>query len=289
MHTVSEIARRLAEYGSYSPTDDALTLVSFITNKSRSSLLAERNSPLPEEYSHAIDDALAKRSRHIPLQYILGEWEFWGMRFYVDESCLIPRPDTEILVSAALDFLNKYSPRGAKILDLCTGSGCIAAAILHSRHDPADRAVLADISEDALETARKNLRLHSLADKASVMPADVREDFLPPDELFDAVTANPPYIAADEMPSLAPELSHEPKIALTDGGDGLSLIRAVVANFSRHLKKGGRMFIEHGCAQKEAAARIAEEYGMAHEVIRDYGGNDRCTVLRKADGESEIR
>lgn len=283
MHTVSEIARTLAQYGAESPTDDALTLVSFITKKPRSVLLAERNSPLPEEYSPKIDSALEKRARRVPLQYIIGEWEFWGMRFSVNESCLIPRPDTEILVEAALDHLNKNSPRGgkrpARLLDLCTGSGCIAAAILHSRANPADRAVIADISPAALETAKENLRLHSLEDRVTVLCRDVRCDFLAGGEVFDAITANPPYIAAREMPSLAPELSHEPELALTDGGDGLSLIRAVVANFSRHLKKSGKMFIEHGYAQKDAVAAIAEEYGMTHDVLRDYGGNDRCTIL----------
>lgn len=243
---------------------DALTLLEAYTGKTRSAILAD---PTWECESDALTEAVEKRIRRVPLQYILGKWEFMGLPFVVNEHCLIPRADTEHIAEAAI------ARKPKRILDLCTGSGCILAAVLH--YCPAATGVAVDLMADALSVAAENFRLLGMAERVELRCADVREKRCVPAERFDVITANPPYIAVAEMETLAPELSAEPRVALTDGGDGLSLYRAILENYCGNLAENGVLILEHGYAQSEAVCAMAAEYGMAVRVILDYGGNVR--------------
>lgn len=259
----------LAAHGIPDADFDALTLLETFAGASRTAVFAD---PARAYESEALSDAVEKRLRRVPLQYILGKWEFMGLSFVVNGHCLIPRADTEHIAEAAI------SRKPKRILDLCTGSGCILAAVLHYCPDAAGVAV--DIMSDTLAVAAENFRRLGVADRVQIVCGDVRERLFTPAEKFDVITANPPYITAEEMETLAPELSAEPRIALTDGGDGLSLYRAIFANYRGNLAENGVLIVEHGYAQSEAIGALAAEYGMAARVIRDYGGNIRGAELR---------
>lgn len=222
--------------------------------------------------------ALEKRAARYPLQYIMGEWEFYGLRIKVSESCLIPRPDTELVAERAIIELKKMPKKAEyRCVDLCTGSGCIAAAVM-SRVKNA-RFILVDISKGALDIAKENMELNEFSDRTTLVEADVMSEIFH-SEKFDLVTANPPYIPSEVMQTLEPELEHEPRIALTDEGDGLSFYRAIIKLYKYALTEDGVIVLENGCDQYEKVREIAEENGMSAEVIFDYGKRKRGAVLK---------
>ena len=270
--TLARIAKILTDAGIPDAKFEAALLVSHFTGTSRAKMLAEPD----EEYDSApLRDAVKKRADRYPLQYILGEWEFMGLPFTVNENCLIPRPDTECVTEAAI----RLCPTGGRVLDLCTGSGCIAASILHYTKNTSGCAV--ELCPETAELARKNIRDLGLAARCEVITGDASEDLFPEDGMFDIIISNPPYIAKEEMITLEPELDFEPRIALTDEADGLSLYRAIIAVYKNHLRPDGAMILEHGWKQSDAVMTIAAQNGMTGEIIRDFGGNIRgCTLKR---------
>lgn len=222
--------------------------------------------------------ALEKRATRYPLQYIIGEWEFYGLRMKVNENCLIPRPDTELVAEKAIVELQKMPKKTEfRCVDLCTGSGCIAAAVM-SRMKNA-RFILVDISKDALDIAKENMALNGFSDRTTLVEANVMSEIFH-SEKFDLVTANPPYIPSEVMQTLEPELEHEPRIALTDEGDGLSFYCAIINLYKYALTEDGVIVLENGCDQYEKVREIAEENGMSAEVIFDYGKRKRGAVLK---------
>ena len=222
--------------------------------------------------------ALEKRATRYPLQYIMGEWEFYGLRMKVNENCLIPRPDTELVAERAIKELKKMPKKAEfRCVDLCTGSGCIAAAVM-SRVKNAS-FTLVDISKSALDVAKGNMELNGLLTRTTLVEADVMSEIFY-SEKFDLVTANPPYIPSEVMQTLEPELEHGPRIALTDEGDGLSFYRAIINLYKYALADNGVIVLEHGYDQYESVSEIAEENGMSAEVILDYGKRQRGAVLK---------
>lgn len=222
--------------------------------------------------------ALEKRATRYPLQYIMGEWEFYGLRMKVSESCLIPRPDTELVAERAITELKKMPKKTEfRCVDLCTGSGCIAAAVMS--HVKNARFILVDISKSALDIAKENMELNGLLTRTTLVEADVMSEIFH-SEKFDLVTANPPYIPSEVMQTLEPELEHEPRIALTDEGDGLSFYRAIINLYKYALTEDGVIVLEHSYDQYEKVREIAEENGMSAEVILDYGKRQRGAVLK---------
>lgn len=222
--------------------------------------------------------ALEKRATRYPLQYIMGEWEFYGLRMKVNENCLIPRPDTELVAEKAIVELQKMPKKTEfRCADLCTGSGCIAAAVMS--HVKNASFTLVDISKSALDIAKENMELNGFSDRATIVEADVMTEIFH-SEKFDLVTANPPYIPSEVMQTLEPELEHEPRIALTDERDGLSFYRAIINLYKYALADNGVIVLEHGCDQYEKVREIAEENGMSAEVILDYGKRQRGAVLK---------
>ena len=222
--------------------------------------------------------ALEKRATRYPLQYIMGEWEFYGLRMKVNENCLIPRPGTELVAERAIKELKKMPKKAEfRCVDLCTGSGCIAAAVMS--HVKNARFTLVDISKSALDIAKENMELNGFLQRITLVEADVMSEIFH-GEKFDLVTANPPYIPSEVMQTLEPELEHEPRIALTDEGDGLSFYRVIINLYKYALTEDGVIVLENGCDQYEKVREIAEENGMSAEVIFDYGKRKRGAVLK---------
>ena len=222
--------------------------------------------------------ALEKRATRYPLQYIIGEWEFYGLRMKVNENCLIPRPDTELVAEKAIVELQKMPKKAEfRCVDLCTGSGCIAAAVMSQVKNAS--FTLVDILKSALDIAKENMELNGFSDRTTIVEADVMTEIFH-SEKFDLVTANPPYIPSEVMQTLEPELEHEPRIALTDEGDGLSFYRAIINLYKYALADNGVIVLEHGYDQYESVSEIAEENGMSAEVILDYGKRQRGAVLK---------
>ena len=191
-----------------------------------------------------------------PLAYILGEWYFWRYTFVVTPDVLVPQPDTEILVERAIKLL----PNGGRLLDLCTGSGCIACSVLADRPDASGDAV--DISEAAVEIARKNASLLGLCERLSIVVGDVLSEDCPSGlsgetGCYDLIVSNPPYIRDDVLPTLAPELAFEPRIALAGGRDGMDFYRAILTLGAGHLAPGGFFLFEIGYDQKQAILDLA--------------------------------
>ncbi len=263
--TLSEITKILASSGIESARAEALMLVEAFEKIPRSRAIAE---PGADYNSPALADAVKKRAARYPLQYIIGEWDFCGLTFEVSESVLIPRADTELLALEAV----RAMPKGGLLLDLCTGSGCVAAAVL-SMTDCS--AVAVELDGSAATLAARNIDRLGFGDRCRVVEADLRDFALTSAEKFDVITANPPYISVDEMLTLEPELGFEPRVALTDGGDGLSLYGDIIRIYKDRLKPGGVMLLEHGYAQAEAVRAIAERYGMRCETLYDLSGNAR--------------
>ncbi|MBQ8382070.1 MAG: peptide chain release factor N(5)-glutamine methyltransferase [Clostridia bacterium] len=230
---------------------------------------------LREKYPDEADfsSALARYRAGEPLAYLLGEQYFWRYRFTVTPDVLIPRPDTERLVEAALSVL----PPNGRFADLCTGSGAIVLSIAADRPDLTADAL--DISEAVLAVARTNQNDLNVGERVRFWRADLfTED--PLVGLYDAILSNPPYIPAADIARF-PSLAYEPQIALDGGEDGMDFYRAILTRFAHHLKEGGCFLFEIGYDQGEQIRALAEANGYACTVTKDYGGNDRVAKLTK--------
>jgi release factor glutamine methyltransferase len=230
---------------------------------------------LAEPVSVGIQDAyealLARRARREPVSHLTGLRAFWGRDFEVTSDVLDPRPETETLVAAALE------EPFARVLDLGVGSGCILLTLLAER--PEATGLGLDLSPAALEVARRNVARLGVADRARFALSNWFEAV---DGAFDLIVSNPPYIALDEMPGLEPEVRDwEPRLALTDEGDGLNAYRAILAGAARHLAPKGRLMVEIGPTQAEAVAAIGAAQGFAPpELRRDLDGRARVCLFR---------
>lgn len=241
-----------------------------------SRLPLEADAPAAPEAVERLGKLAARRTAGEPLQYLLGEWEFYGLPFAVGEGVLIPRPDTELLVDAALERLPANRP--ARVLELCAGSGCIAAAV--AVHRPACRVTALEKSPAAFEYLAKNT--HRLA-AGRVRP--VLGDLLEgPDELgdaapFDLLLSNPPYIPAGDLPGLSREVQREPAMALDGGPDGLRFYRAICENWLSCLAPGGSLLVEIGAGQSAAVQAIFRQAGLREiAALPDIAGIERVIV-----------
>ena len=256
--------------GIESPRLDAEVLLSRAIGASRTQLVIDMMKPLaPEELARFREMVKRRRARE-PVAYILGEREFYGRTFRVDARVLIPRPDTETLVDVALARTRDRS-MCARVLDLCTGSGCVAITLARER--PTTSVIAADASEGAVAVAAENaLRLGAYNVRFAV--CDLYGD-LPRD--FDLITANPPYIASGEIPGLSPDIEKfEPKLALDGGPDGFALIDRIVEGALAHLAPGGVLAMEVGAGQAERVESAMRARGfVAIERARDYARIER--------------
>ena len=270
--TYNKAVALLCEAGIENAETDAAILFEHFAGVARHSIPFRR----AEEIECAeLDASLARRLAREPLQYILGEWEFFGLRFKLNSDCLCPRPDTELIVELAL----KNLPRGAHFCDIGTGSGAIVVSVAHYRKDTTGEAF--DINENALSAAAGNAVLNGASDRITFTQADaLAPDFLD-GKCFDAIISNPPYIPADVIPTLAPEVLLEPHRALDGGDDGLIFYRAITKKAKSALKDGGFVLYEVGIGQADDVTRIGEENGFTAEIYPDIAGIDRAVLLRK--------
>ena len=220
-----------------------------------------------------VEEAVLRRAKREPLAYIIGWVDFYNERYKVTPDCLIPRPDTEILVDFAVDSI----PEGESFIDLCTGSGCVAISTLANSKNT--RAVAVDISEGALSVARENASFMEVSDRIEFIKADVTEAPIC-DKVF-AVLSNPPYVSESAYKTLEPEIYREPKIAFLGGEDGGDFYRKLTPLYRDVIADEGFIAYEIGYDQADLLACIAEENNMRISILRDLSGNTRVAVLRK--------
>ncbi len=226
--------------------------------------------PLPPE----IESSLIKREAGIPLQYILGEAWFYGYNLAVSSNCLIPQPDTEHLVALALTHIIE----GNRVVDLCTGSGCIAISIL--KETAGVTAVAADISSAALDIAQKNADRHSVADRIKFIETDLMHcDMAPIVGDADIILSNPPYINTDVIPTLSAEVRHEPAIALDGGADGMDFYRHFINTIPPVMKDTAKILFEIGYDQGEKISGLCADSGLKCKLHKDFGGNFRVAEI----------
>jgi release factor glutamine methyltransferase len=253
---------------------DAELLLAHVLGWNRSTLLAERTTPLSQPAIEQFGDLISRRANREPVAYLIGQREFYGLSFMVDRRVLIPRPETELLVDLALERLRSLdgSPR---ILDLCTGSGCIAIAIAHQL--PNVHVHASDLSADALSIAQLNVVRYELTGRITFHHGDL---FAPLDGQFDLIVSNPPYTILSEI-----ELGvyqYEPHLALDGGAAGLDLYQRILAQAPTYLASGGSLLLEIGASQAASIVALAEASWVAPaiEVHRDLAGHDRVVAIQ---------
>ena len=267
---LQEIISALNSYGADNSKEEAFLIIEEIYKIPRAKILAEREKSYT---SPAILEILEKRREHIPLQYILGRWEFMGNEFFVSPDCLIPRPDTEILVEKALEIIKN----GDSVADFCTGSGCIGVSL--GIYKPQIDLTLVDISSGALEMAKKNAQRHNV--RARFILGDITKDMC--GEKFDVIVSNPPYIPTKDIEKLSPEVKKEPRLALDGGENGLDIIDFLVNDGIDLLNDGGKMLIEFGYDQEKEINECLKNNQKisSYEIFYDYGSNPRCVLIYK--------
>lgn len=260
--------------------DDAknsvLSLWSHVSGKSMASLLFSMDDDLSDSpyFAHFMY-LLTRRASREPLQYLLGKWSFYGDEYYVSPACLIPRADTELIVDTVLAHL----PKNSRIADICCGSGCIGIAVLRNSDAVCDSV---DISEEALEIARKNAESLGVSNRISLHRADVTVSS-PLTEKYDVIVSNPPYIRHSIVETLSPEVLCEPKIALDGGDDGLVFYKAILKNFISDLKENGNFVFEIGYDQKEDIESIAETFSLSCDIKYDIENRPRAAILKRKE------
>ena len=260
------------------PRLDAEVLLSHVLRKERIYLYVHFDEPLEREELAAFRELVKRRAMREPVAALIGRKEFMGLDFAVNEHTLIPRPDTETLVQTAIDRL-----RGAKdavFADIGTGTGAIALSILH--YLPETRAVATDVSPEALRVAKRNATMLELAERVEFVQGDLLSPLA--GRKFAAILSNPPYIPDAEIANLAPEVRHEPKLALAGGLDGLDFYRRFVAESAPFLEDGGFLALEvgiHQAGQVAELARKSADWGKC-EILRDLAGIERVILLEKA-------
>jgi release factor glutamine methyltransferase len=263
----------------------ARNLLCYVSGKSHEALIADRDKYAVESVCEEMEQLVARMLQDEPLAYVLGEWSFYGMNLHVDSNVLIPRDDTCAVTALAIKkalFLEQ-SPR---ILDLCTGSGCIGLAIASRVKDA--RVTLADISKEALSVARKNVMRQKLSGRISCYQADALQPAPGFIGKFDMIVSNPPYITSAEMEQLPRSVrDYEPHLALHGGEDGLLFYREIIRNYSDALKPGGYLCFEFGMDQGDDVCSLLEAHGFTVvERVNDFNNIERA-VMAQYTGKDE--
>jgi release factor glutamine methyltransferase len=254
------------------PALDAALLLAFVSSVSREKLYTHANTEVTKEQSDYFFTLIESRQKGESVAYITGHKEFWGLDFTITPACLVPRPDTEILVETTLAALRRKQQ--ASVLDLCTGCGAIAIALKHQC--PAWDVWAADISKEAMEIARLNAE--RLGATITFVQGDLFEA-VAPDLRFDIITANAPYIASGDIDKLSAEVRREPRIALDGGTDGMDIIRRIIKDAPLYLKEGGALILEADPCQMDAITALMKESGLHKKtVVPDLAGNNRVIV-----------
>ena len=263
----------LAGAGIVEAAIDTRLLLEHVMNIGTNDLYAHGDMVLPFDKLDRYRELIELRSRHVPLQHITGHQEFMGLDFYVNDKVLIPRQDTECLVEEAMIDIDD----NMRVLDMCTGSGCIIVSLAKYKNNL--EAVAVDISPAALEVAKKNAADNGV--NVSFICSDLFAEL--EDEVFDVIVSNPPYIESAVCETLMPEVKeHEPRIALDGDEDGLRYYREIIGGMDSHLVSGGRFYFEIGYNQGEAVSKLLTDKGYTDiSVVKDLAGLDRVVKGRK--------
>ncbi len=280
MHNLREVytegKNRLQKAGVQSYEFDARQLLFFVFSIDANQYLLNQSMPLSEEEEKKVNsyfEAIQKRSEKIPLQYITGEQNFCGLDFYVNENVLIPRLDTEVLVEKILE----YEEPGQRVMDMCTGSGCIAITL---QKLGGFQVMAVDISEEALTLARKNAQRNQA--QVTFFQSNMFEQ-LSNTSKVDVIVSNPPYIESKVVDELDDEVKkYEPRLALDGMEDGLHFYRILAREGKRFLNEGGRLYVEIGFDQAEAVKEIFGAQGFLDiQVYKDLAGLDRVVAMHR--------
>ena len=272
----NQIKKQLENAGVSSPAFEVALLFEKVFSLSRTQLLSpereiDENLEENREKMTRLEAMVSRRIEGYPLQYLLGEWEFFGLPFWVGEGVLIPRPDTETVVEQALALLKgKEAPR---ILDLCSGSGCIAIALAHERPD--SRVTAVELSEKAFSYLARNRKRNQAVNLTAVQGDALDTGCV--DGKFDLIVSNPPYIRPEEMEALQKEVRFEPKMALRAEEEGLFFYKRISRLWKGRIRPGGYLLFEIGWKQAAQVMGILRQEGfMQVDCAKDYGGNDRA-------------
>ncbi len=281
--TLQRTVEKLDRAGVITARLDAELLLATVLHKGRAWVFTHDSDRIDGKTLALFEGLVDRRARREPLQYIVGSQEFWGLDFIVTPDVLIPRPETEFVVAAALQDL-KASSGEKTIIDLCTGTGCIAICL--AKEIDGARTFAVDASGKALGVARKNALLHNVAERVTFLEGDL---FAPLKELAlqgaaDVITANPPYVPAADKPSLQPEVrDYEPSIALFAGPEGIEISRRIIETAPTFLKNGGALIMEMGIGQTQKLAAIVDGTGAygAPDIVKDLAGIDRVIIVKR--------
>lgn len=299
--TVLKLIQWTTEYlkgkGIDNPRLDSEVLLAHLLNLNRVGLYLNFDRPLSKEELSSFREILKRRGSREPLQYITGHQEFWSLDFKVTPDVLIPRPETEILVEEALKAVRRETLDVRRqnqlpftILDLCTGSGCIAISLAHELKDSVVYA--ADASEAALKVARENAETNGVQDRVTFLKGDLYGalENLPPATdrrplIFDLIVSNPPYINNIDIPHIQPEVrDYEPRMAVDGGPEGLGFYKRIVADAPDHLSTHGYLMVEVGEGQADAVSKMMTDTGILEDIstVKDLAGIERVVKARKA-------
>lgn len=261
----------------------ARELLSKASGYTTEEILARRELYAAEPVIQAYDRLLERKCKDEPLPYILGQWDFYGMTLALTPDVLIPRDDTMAVTELAIEAVRRWS-EPVRVLDLCTGSGCIGLAV--AKMAPQARVVLGDVSHQALRVARKNIVLQKLGGRVTCLPLDVTKPAAPFLGKFEVLVSNPPYVTNAEMEQLPPSVKdYEPHLALCGGEDGLDFYRHILQNFRSCIKPGGFLCFEFGMGQAPAVQSLLEANGCRIVQIKEDTRGIVRAVLARTESE----
>ena len=251
---------------------DYRVLLKSITGLSDADLICNPTPELSDEHQHRLESYVQRRLNGEPVSKIIGEREFYGLGFHVTQHVLDPRPDTETLVDAVLEHCRKHDLHEPRILELGVGSGCIGISLL--KNIEGARVFGVDISDDALDVAKRNANRHEVQDRITFLHSDWFESVT---GVFDIIVSNPPYIESNDIESLQVEVKkYDPILALDGGADGLEPYRIIFSQAENHLYPHGAVFVEFGINQDQALERLITSHGFAgFQFYKDLSGTNR--------------
>lgn len=253
----------------------ARVLLEFILKIDRNELIKKQLQEIEKEKEEEYKQKIEQILQGMPLQYITNSQEFMKLNFFVNENVLIPQPDTEVLVEEVIKIAQIESK--TKILDICTGSGCIGVSLAYYLKNA--KITMSDISKNAIEIAKKNAKENKVLEKTKFIKSDLFENIK---EKFDIIVSNPPYIETDVIKNLSKQVQNEPKIALDGGKDGLLFYRKLINEAPNFLNDNGYLCMEIGYDQKEKVIELSKqkESFSKIEAIKDLSGNDRVIICK---------
>ncbi len=270
----NKLIEKLRSIGVQDPTSEAHILLEHLFGVNHSDILLSKN----RDYDDALISCLLNaRALGTPIQYLIGSVFFCDSQIKINKHCLIPRNDTEVLC----EYLIHHSPENARMLELCTGTGCIPIAILSKRPDISATAV--DIVPECTSLACENRALNNISpERLEISTADALGiDVMQHLNEFDVIVSNPPYIRSDVLPSLSKEVKCEPPIALDGGSDGLKFYRLFLNSYLPMLKTDGFFAFEIGYDQADAIKKLCQPLNLNVKIIKDYSGNDRVAIISR--------